>query len=196
VSTAVDLDRFTFNSKVPPKIRGLYSGTYNNYYDLEKSHEYIIALQNLVDIEVHWARPHESHRKILNAGETQIYEVTQNEMASVIPQFSFGISICKQNAGPSLMAAMPTKVAEFLASGRPVVVSKGIGDLDQFFSEFRAGIIVDTDADDFSEKAKELLALLSDPDTPTQCRSLAEKYFDFDEGVKSYLDLYRRILKN
>ena len=33
VPTAVDLDRFTLNSVIPAKVRALFSGTYNDYYD-------------------------------------------------------------------------------------------------------------------------------------------------------------------
>lgn len=196
VPTAVDLDRFKLNLEMPTIIRGLYSGTYSNYYDLKKSYAFISALQELQEIEIHWARPQETEIKALNAGENHVFEALYSNMAQIIPMFSFGISICKQDAGPSLTAAMPTKIAEFLASGRPVVVSKGIGDMDTLLAEFKAGIVIDTENDDFSDKARELLKLLSDSETPKQCRALAEKYFDIDTGVNNYINLYRKILNS
>lgn len=196
VPTAVDLEKFKLNLELPPVVRGLYSGTYNSYYDLEKSLEYISVIRELQDLEVHWARPRESGIQKLNAGESYIFEATYSSMPQIISEYSFGLSICRQDAGPSLKAAMPTKIAEFLASGRPVVVSKGIGDLDSFLKEFKAGVIIDTENDSLLGKAEELLEILNDPETPKQCRALAEKYFDIDSGVSTYIKIYDQILNH
>lgn len=193
VPTAVDLDRFKFDPKITAPFKGLYSGTYNNYYDLDLSKRFIDELSTRAKIEVHWARPHESHRKSLGAGETHVFESTQNDMAKRISEYSFGLSICKLDAGPSLKAAMPTKVAEFLACGRPVVVNAGLGDFDEYLTEFNAGVILDGSPNDLPAKAEELLNLMSDLETPMRCRQLAEKYFNIDQGAEKYLDLYKKM---
>lgn len=193
VPTAVDLEAFKFNHKMTAPIKGLYSGTYNNYYDLSLSKLFIGELQKLASVEIHWARPKESPSESLNSGETFIFVAKQTEMANFIGDYNFGISICKIDAGPSLKAAMPTKVAEFLACGRPVVVNKGLGDFDEYLSEFNAGVILDGTSRDTREKAQALMDLLSDPETPYRCRALAEKYFDIKEGAQKYLDLYDKM---
>lgn len=193
VPTAVDLEVFKFSHRMTTSIKGLYSGTYNNYYDLALSKLFIEEMQKLAPVEIHWARPKESPTESLNAGETAIFVATQKEMANIIGNFNFGISICKINAGPSLKAAMPTKVAEFLACGRPVVVNRGLGDFDEYLSEFNAGIILDGSSSDTGEKAHKLMELLADPETPYRCRELAEKYFDIKDGAKKYLDLYGKM---
>ena len=115
-------------------------------------------------------------------------------MAELIPNYSFGISICKIDAGPSLAAAMPTKIGEFLACGRPIVVNKGLGDMDQFIDEFDAGVILDGNPDNLAKGASKLISIISDPETPKRCRALAEKYFSMDVGAKKYLDLYSQVL--
>jgi glycosyltransferase involved in cell wall biosynthesis len=196
VPTVVDLEKFVFNIELPQLVRGLYSGTYNDYYDLDKSLEYILAIRELQELEVHWARPKESGTEKLNAGESYIFEATYTAMPQIISEYSFGISICRQDAGLSLKAAMPTKIAEFLASGRPIVVSKGIGDMDCFLKEFKAGVIIDTENDSLLDKAQELLELLNDPETPKQCRALAEKYFDIKSAVGTYINTYDQILNH
>lgn len=190
VPTAVDIKRFQFVPNLPNKIRGLYSGTYNSYYDLGLSKRFIAEMANLQHLDVHWARPQESHLQSLNAGETSSFVATQVEMANIIPNYSFGMSICKLDAGPSLKAAMPTKAAEFLSCGRPMVVNAGLGDLDKYIHEFNAGVVLDGTENDLRDKAQQLSALLADPETPLRCRALAEKYFDIDEGVKKYLEVY------
>jgi hypothetical protein len=193
VPTAVNLEVFKFSQRMNTPIKGLYSGTYNNYYDLNLSKLFIQALQKLTPIDIHWARPKESPIHNLNAGETRIFASTQIEMSEIIERYNFGISICKMNAGPSLKAAMPTKIAEFLACGRPVVVNRGLGDLDEFLPEFHAGVILDNSSQDTMEKAHLLLDLLSDPDTPNRCRALAEKYFDIKIGAQKYMDIYGKM---
>lgn len=193
VPTAVDLQRFSYSPKLPKKLKGLYSGSYNNYYDLELSRDFLDELEKITPIEVHWAKPREASRSSLDAGETSSFFSTQFQMAQIIPEYSFGLSICKLDVGLTLKAAMPTKIAEFLACGRPVVVSKGLGDFDEFFSEFPAGVVLDGTKGDNRQKAKQLLNLMANPLTPEVCRALAEKYFDIKKGAQNYLELYERM---
>jgi glycosyltransferase involved in cell wall biosynthesis len=194
VPTAVDLDRFKFSPVMPPNFKGLYSGTYNKYYDLELSRRFIEALKRLASCEVHWARPKESQISSLNAGESSNFSATQPEMANLMSEYSFGISICKEDAGLSLKAAMPTKIAEFLAIGRPVVVNAGLGDCDELFARSKTGVVIGRD-DDLTQKAIELYELCLDPETQGRCRSLAEEHFSLDQGVKNYLQIYKEMLE-
>ena len=194
VPTAVDLDHFQLSSKTPPKFRALFSGTYNDYYDLDLSSKFMEELRKQIVVETDWARPAESNKSSLGVGEERVFPAAQTGMAELIPNYSFGISICKMNAGPSLMAAMPTKIGEFLACGRPVVVNKGLGDMDQFFNEFDAGVILDGSPDNLTKAASQLIYLISDPETPQRCRALAEKYFSMEVGARKYLDLYSQML--
>ena len=194
VPTAVDLDRFQLSPKTPSKIRALFSGTYNDYYDLDLSSQFMEELRKQIVVETDWARPIESNKSSLGVGEERVFPATQTGMAELIPNYSFGISICKMNAGPSLTAAMPTKIGEFLACGRPVVVNKGLGDMDQFFNEFDAGVILDGSPGNLTKAASQLIYLISDPETPQRCRALAEKYFSMEVGARKYLDLYSQML--
>jgi glycosyltransferase involved in cell wall biosynthesis len=193
VPTAVDLDRFKFSSAIRPNLKGLYSGTYNNYYDLELSHKFVEVLKRLVSCEVHWAKPKETQANSLNAGETSSFSVSQPEMANLISDYSFGLSICKENAGPSLKAAMPTKIAEFLAIGRPVVVNPGLGDCDEIINSYGVGVILGR-GDDLESKAIELIELCEEKSTPARCREAAQEYFNLDLGVNNYLEIYRCML--
>jgi len=196
VPTAVDLDRFKLNPAMPVEIRALFSGTYNQYYDLALSAQFMEEFRKQVPSETHWARPTESVRSRIGVGESKVFVSSQVGMSELIPGYSFGVSVCKLHAGPSLSAAMPTKIAEFLACGRPVVVNKGLGDMDQFIEEFDAGVVLDGNTNNLIEGAKKLASLLSDRNTPIRCRALAEKYFSMDEGTNKYLNLYSQIAKS
>lgn len=194
VSTAVDLDRFQLTNTMPSVLRALFSGTYNDYYDLNLSSIFMEELRRQIRVETHWARPFESSKSYLGVGEEEILFVPQNEIAKLIPNYSFGVSICKLNTGPSLTAAMPTKIGEFLACGRPVVVNRGLGDMDKFIAESKVGVTLSGDPGNARDAATELIELVSDPETPSRCRAIAEKYFSMDVGAEKYLDLYARML--
>lgn len=195
VPTAVNLDRFKLNANMPTKLQALFSGTFNDYYDLDLSRLFMQQIGKRVSVETHWARPSESRRSRIEVGETKVFPSSQIGMAELIPNYSFGVSVCKLDAGPSLTAAMPTKIGEFLACGRPMVVNKGLGDMDQFIKEFDAGVVLDGSPENLEESATKLVDLVLDPETPLRCRALAEKYFSMEKGANKYLDLYSRMLK-
>lgn len=195
VPTAVNLERFKLNAIMPTKVHTLFSGTFNDYYDLDLSRLFMQEIGKQISVETHWARPAESHRSRIGVGESKVFPSTQIGMAELISNYSFGVSVCKLDAGPSLTAAMPTKIGEFLACGRPMVVNKGLGDMDQFIEEFDAGVILDGSLENLEESATKLVNLVLDPETPLRCRALAEKYFSMEKGAKKYLDLYSQMLK-
>jgi hypothetical protein len=194
VPTAVDLDRFKFNPIMPSIVQALFSGTYNEYYDLNLSAQFMEEFGKHLSVETHWARPKESTKSAIGVGESKVFPSSQTGMANLIPDYSFGVAVCKLDASPSLSAAMPTKIGEFLACGRPIVVNKGLGDMDKFIQEFDTGVILDGTPTNLVENAAKLASLLADSDTPRRCRALAEKYFSMDVGVGKYLNLYSQML--
>ncbi len=97
--------------------------------------------------------------------------------------------------GPSKIATCPTKFAEGLAAGLPVVCNRGIGDLDDVVEREGVGVLVDG----FSESAyrdagQRLHALLRDPEISDRCRRLAESHYGLPLGVRAYHQLYRDVL--
>ena len=196
VPTTVDLKRFSFSSQMPREIRALFSGTYNDYYDLNLSASFLKVLQRKFDLDIHWARPLESSKFKIDVGESKIINSNHLGMANLIPQYSFGVSVCRSDAGDSLKAAVPTKIAEFLACGRPVVVNKGLGDMDNMLAEFDVGVALDGSESNLLEAVDKFASLLIDKETPIRCRALAEKYFNMEIGVKKYVNLYTKIINS
>ena len=86
----------------------------------------------------------------------------------------------------------PIKVAEFLACGRPVVVSAGLGDMPALVRENRCGVVVG-EGEDVDRAAEELCALLDDPELAARCRSVAEQHFDVDRAVDRLVSIYAAI---
>jgi glycosyltransferase involved in cell wall biosynthesis len=96
----------------------------------------------------------------------------------------------------SKLASSPTKIAEVLASGLPVVSNAGIGDLDAMIEADRVGTVVK----DFNEIAylralSEVDTMRQDPSIATRCRSTALNRFDLATvGGPRYVRLYQRLM--
>jgi glycosyltransferase involved in cell wall biosynthesis len=96
---------------------------------------------------------------------------------------------------PSKRASCPTKFAEGLASGLPVVCNRGIGDLDDIIEREGVGVLVDGFSDAaYSDAALRLKGLLEDPDLSGRCRRLAERCYSVDLGVDMYQELYAELV--
>jgi glycosyltransferase involved in cell wall biosynthesis len=96
----------------------------------------------------------------------------------------------------SKQASSPTKIAEALASGLPIISNEGIGDLDAMIEGDRVGVIVR----EFSETAyrnalSEIDAMRGDPSIAARCQSTALNRFDLATvGGPRYVRLYKRLM--
>jgi glycosyltransferase involved in cell wall biosynthesis len=192
IPTCTDLNKFTLSPSLPTENTLLLSGVFNNYYDLDITRRFIQKCKESMNVSVVWCHGIEAERSELGVGESTVKVLTQMEMPAEITNSSFGLAICKEHVGESLLGVMPTKVAEFLATGRPVVVSRGIGDLDFMLSEFKAGVVLNSE--NLDESVAELKALLRDPSTPVRCRELAEKHFSMELAVQKYAAVLRGLI--
>jgi glycosyltransferase involved in cell wall biosynthesis len=94
----------------------------------------------------------------------------------------------------STRAACPTKLAEALATGLPVVANPGIGDLDAILERESVGVFVrEFSRAAYEEAGARLRRLLQDPETTNRCRRLAETRYSLEAGVAAYRDLYQEI---
>jgi len=194
IPTCVQTSKFLPSPMPKGQITCLLSGTFNNYYDIERTREILEVLRKNIDIRIIWARAGESPLETLGVGEDVIISASHSEMPKIVSESHFGIAICKQDDLASLSAAVPTKIGEFLASGRPVIVSSGIGDLDQMLSSTSTGVIIDQ-RDSLNEVGQRIDKIISDPKTPGRCRELAMEHFDMEKSIDRYLDIYERMLQ-
>lgn len=95
-------------------------------------------------------------------------------------------------ATPSKIASCPTKLAEALAVGLPVLTGPGIGDVDEILRREKVGVVLE----EFSQESymrgwNALQALLGDPLTRGRCRSVATGPLSLDHAVDLYESAYR-----
>jgi glycosyltransferase involved in cell wall biosynthesis len=191
IPTCTDLEKFKYSPKFPLNKKLLLSGVFNDYYDLAETKSFVDEFRKHSDLTVLWCHGHEAVRQKLNVGEDEIKVLTQDQLPPEISNASFGIAICKKTVGDSLKGVMPTKVAEFLATGRPVVFSSGIGDLAEILLPNRVGVEMRADK---AEAVSQVIQLLNDPETPKRCRAVAEQYFNMTTAVSNYNQIFATIL--
>lgn len=91
-------------------------------------------------------------------------------------------------------ASAPTKLAEFLGCGIPVLSNSGVGDMASVLREDRVGIAVDAlDEPSLCHGIEALLALCAEDGIRSRCVASARRHFSLDEGVRRYEDVYRQV---
>ena len=192
IPTCVQTSKFLPSPMPKGQVTCLLSGTFNNYYDIDRTRQVLETIRKNTDLRVIWARASESPTESLGVGENLVISVSHSQMPEIIRESHFGIAICKEDNLDSLAAAVPTKIGEFLASGRPMIISKGIGDLDQMFESHKTGIVIGHE-EDLSGVTEELYSLINDTETPQRCRELAIQQFDMENSISKYLTIYGRM---
>ena len=93
------------------------------------------------------------------------------------------------------IGSSPTKFGESLAAGIPVVINKGIGDMDDIVRKNEIGVVVE-DFDDFhyNKAIDKLEGLLRDREIFKRCREVAGKHFSLSDAIGKYDIIYNRLL--
>ena len=199
IPTVADLDHFR-PSAMPPlaKLRACLSGTFGANYDMGLAGAFIAALADVTGAPVGttWtAGPGAVPLpEGVVPGELIRLATDYAELPEVISACHFGLVPIRLDTGVSASAMMPTKVGEFWASGRPIVVTRGVGDLDGIIERNRVGVILD--AEDYAQmriRSRELVELLREPDVSERCRRVAEEHFDLARGADDLVSLYESV---
>lgn len=93
----------------------------------------------------------------------------------------------------SKMASSPTKLAELMGMGIPVICND-IGDTGNIIAKTRTGIVVNNFSDESIHLALSRFEIIGHADKAA-IRQSAKEYFDLKTGVERYLNLYKSILK-
>ena len=124
------------------------------------------------------------------------YRVMRAEPADV-PKFLGAADVALSIIRPSYarIASSPTKFAEYLAAGLPVVSTAGIGDLDGHIEEGRAGVLLRSlDRESYLDALRAVEALRRDPSLGERCRHEARLRYDLETvGGARYRRLYEAL---
>lgn len=92
----------------------------------------------------------------------------------------------------SKKASSPTKLAELLGMGIPVICNANVGDLDIFFKEYELGILIkEFTEEEYLNTVERIEELKNIP--KEQLRQIACNLFSLDEGIKKYFNIYKNL---
>jgi glycosyltransferase involved in cell wall biosynthesis len=124
-----------------------------------------------------------------------VEQVTPDEVPRYLRTADIAISFIKPCF--SKQSSSPTKIAEYLASGLPVICNSGVGDLDKLINERRVGVLLgEFSRQGYLEALNEVEIMRGEENLAERLRDVARREFDLvGVGRTRYRRLYERLLK-
>ena len=128
------------------------------------------------------------------ANRLLIQSATPAEMPIIVQRHTASVMFYAGGA-TSELGRSPTRMAEVLGCGLPVVANPGVGDVEQVIRQHRVGVLASgSSSTEMNACVAELLSLLQDPQLASRCRSTAEELFSLESGTAGYHKLYADII--
>jgi glycosyltransferase involved in cell wall biosynthesis len=181
----------------------VYVGSFGGWYMTDEMTEFL-AVAHKQDPQTFSLILTQSSRQTVAARMAQLgiaeddFLVTQVQPEDV-PRYlkaaDFAISFIKPCY--SKQSSSPTKIAEYLASGLPLVCNTGVGDLDKLIAENQAGVLLsEFDPTAYRKALLEIEVMRGDPNLAERLRNVARQEFDLVAvGRTRYRHLYERLLR-
>ena len=202
IPTCVDLDKFviwqgsilssTIHSCVGTLLSGWFltdwlSKWFSVVSEQDKSAKFEIISRD-AELDIRKALPF-----CMKAGSRlTISSASVSEMPRIFSRHS--VTAMFFSTGTGKFGSAPTRLAEALASGTPVVANTGVGDLGEIITKNRVGVIVNSDSkQDLLSAYHELNLLLKDEKLPMRCRKTAESIFSLNAAVCKYSEIYKSL---
>jgi glycosyltransferase involved in cell wall biosynthesis len=201
IPCCVDRSRFAESCQRSDRFELVYAGSVVGLYLVEEMARFFVELQQRQPNARFRILTHGSpaivcevlRRAGVSTDDFEVVAVHPSEIPNQLARARLGISFRKPTF--SQIAASPTKIAEYLAAGIPVVSNAGTGDVDELLQSERVGLTVHSfDDASLAEAAERALALTKEADIEERCRQTAARHFDLAEiGGQRYREVYRRI---
>jgi glycosyltransferase involved in cell wall biosynthesis len=204
IPTCADLDKFTpMHSAKKDFIIGCSGTLLSGWFDIKKLAIFYAYAANknkklifeittkdnpkeVLDILKQYNLPLE-RLKIFSAEVSEMPQVNQLQTASTL--FYKGHEV-------SELGRSPTRMAEVLGCGNPVIANSGVGDVANIIKKYNVGILLDKlDRQSLRVAYQELIELMEDPELSSRCRNVAEMIYSLSQGINSYTQIYKSVLK-
>ncbi len=126
--------------------------------------------------------------------DLRVVNADPGEVAGLMQAGDVGIFFGGRGFQQKIM--FPIKFAEYLAVGMPVVVNRGVGQIQEIVERERVGIVVDiASGAGLAAGARELRRLLAEDrdEIRARCRRLAERELPLARAVDAYDRIYREL---
>jgi glycosyltransferase involved in cell wall biosynthesis len=199
IPTCADLERFRPASPPPPAAPFVlgYVGSFGTWYMLDETAALFAALlarESKAQFLIANRNEHNSIRDALArhrvpSSAIELRSAQFAEVPAIIGRMHAGVCFVRPQF--SKISSAPTKFAEYLACGVPVVATEGVGDMAEIIRGGRVGLVANRfDATEIDVLAEGLLTFQSDSGMRGRCRSVAEKHFSLEGGVARYNAIY------
>jgi len=213
IPCCADLQKFSFSSVARNERRRMlgvedrfvvvYSGSIDGWYLTEEMADFFATLlREKSDAFLLWLTQskHERIQALMKSRgiEDQDFKIVSSspqDVPAYLAAGDAGLAFIKPCF--SKLASSPTKYAEYLGCGLPLIINAGVGDSDVLVTEHDAGVLIKNfTEDDYLKAINQLTPLLVRPeDTRRQMRRISEQLFDLQSvGVSAYARLYQQVL--
>ncbi len=206
----VDTGHFRFDNNRRVELRGKYglngkfifvhTGSLEYWYMKEQMLDYFSASISL-SANVHFLiLSHDEHKKIkrlivskkLDEGYFTILKVPYSQIPGYLSAADAGIFFITPVF--SKLASSPTKFAEYLSCGLPVIVNQKVGDLERYVLDNQVGDIVrGFSQDEYKRSFRKLMSLFQYPQLRHRCAQAAHNNFSLTIGSGIYHNAYLRL---
>lgn len=209
IRCCVDVSRFDSNNNskmkaelgLQDKFLFVYSGSLGTWYLLDNMIDFFKSTKKYIP-NAHFLiltmSDHRIAKDIIKKKNVKVDDFTiKTILFDEVPKFlqCADSSICFIKPVISKLASSPTKLAEFLASGIPVVINSGIGDCDEILQSEKIGVVVkDFTNEEYRQSVDRLLLLINEKESlRKRCIESARKYFSLSDGVAKYKEIYQAL---
>jgi len=181
----------------------IYVGALGGYYLVPEMAEFLAAARaqnpRVYALVVTQSSPvaliAELNRLGFTTDDYRVLKVPPEEVPKYLRASDVALSLIRPSFARRSMS--PTKFAEYLAAGLPVIASAGIGDLDAHIEEARVGVLVQRfNRDAYTAAFQAIEELRRDPELAARCRAEARARYDLHTvGGERYRRLYDSVLR-
>jgi glycosyltransferase involved in cell wall biosynthesis len=180
----------------------VYSGSIDGWYLTEEMCDFFVTLRKRTPKAFFFCLTPGNRERITTlmnergvlSEDFKILSALPSDVPSYLSAADAGLALIKPCF--SKQASSPTKYAEYLACGLPLIINAGIGDSDTLITEHDVGALVrQFDEADYAQAATTIERMTSDVEkTRVKTRAVAEKLFDVRVvGRERYSELYEQV---
>lgn len=201
IPTCADLNRFRIQAPLgsQPFVLG-YVGSVGTWYLLDEMLRCFVLLRELVPGSRLLIANRDEHELVrsraavhgIEANELELLAASHDEVPALIARMTVGMALIKP--AYSKIASAPTKIAEYLGCGVPVLGNAGVGDVAEVLEGRRVGVAAREFSDNhLRHRLRHLIELVGDDSVQGHCRATAEEMFSLEGGVAAYDAIYREL---
>lgn len=181
----------------------VYSGSIDGWYLTEEMCDFFVTLRAQTPNAFFLWLTNGNRERIkklmtdrgVSKDDFQIISALPADVPSYLSAADAGLAFIKNCF--SKQASSPTKYAEYLGCGLPLVINAGIGDSDALIDDEKVGVLVRRfDQEEYARAAAAIEVMTSDfEQTRERTREVAERLLDVRRvGRERYVELYEQVL--